>query len=787
MASDRIPTMPQGGSERIPTMPQGGSERIPTMPQGGSERIPTMPQGGSERIPTMPQGGGDRIPTMPQGGSERIPTMPQGADGRIPTAPQQMSAGVSSPGRAPLLTGKLSFTGSRGDEFEIDGGDVISTDSGESQIFGCSMKGSRERFAARILTTVTPSDSIEKRQVRDKVIAFLDSVSHRKDSNILPLIGHGTVKIGEKEHYVEVYPFCKDGDLGRKSGTISYETLCKEVIPAVNSALNEFHKAGFVHRDVKPDNLYYYNGRVVLGDFGITCDLREDGFATDRTKTGTLGYYAPELMSQAAIAPSDYYSFGQTLWTLYSGEMMYHNLLRVYSQYGADEQRDQVNNAMMHNVYYGLDEIPESISFFEVLIRGLLQYDPTERFDYAKVNRWLSGDKGLVKEIRGLEDSKTYSRAFTLLGGECWDNAELAEALNSNWNKAKQLLYDGTLRDFMAMESFELATFIKNIVKEYAYTSDEDKTFYWQDTGLCMLIMHLEKNRRLCWHGMAYERLNDFADLDIFDDTLNANGLMRSGAICEWYQRQKNCSPSVLEALQKLHEFYGEDNVYTAIAMSWLDCFRDLGGEVKYGGCTDLDSLVPRLLESPAVFYGKDPEKGTYDALALVDDTDFLGTMCMWGYYPVIPAFHDCWETKYYERFDKLLEFFDNNTGEETQKKVRAFYNEYGPKGYLKWFCDNLDLYTITGAGCNALAEKAKGSIPQPEDSVQVQRERFIAADTAITQLLHHSEADLFMAGMGMSQTDPFECITSDKLSAMWYFKFLEQEAPIGFKFDAGL
>ena len=805
MDGERIPTMPQG-AERIPTMPQG-AERIPTMPQGG-ERIPTMPQGG-ERIPTMPQGaeriptmphGGERIPTMPQGG-ERIPTMPQGQGGHIPTVPQGAGGAATAPQEkdriafdsksSALVAGKVSFTGTNGNEFEIDGDDIISNDSGESQIYGCTMRGSDEKYVARILTTVTPKDSVEVRRVRDKVIGFLDKISADSSSHILPLIDYGTIKLGNDEKYVEIYPFCEGGDLGRRSGSIGYETLCSDVIPAVNTALHTFHEAGFVHRDIKPDNLYYYKGSVVLGDFGITCDLRDDGFAADRYKRGTLGYYAPELMSQAAIAASDYYSFGQTVWTLYSGSMMYRDLLRMYKNYGIEEQRNQINFAMMQNNYFGLDEIPEKQSFFEVLIRGLLQYDPTQRFGYEQVRRWLDGDKALANEVRGLENNTTYSKAFTLLGGECWDDGELARTLNNNWEQALQLLYDGTLRDFMAMESFETATFIKNIVSQYAYTPDPSMQSYRQDEGLSKLIMYLDKNSRFCWHGRAFTKISEIAYIDLNDHGFNADGLLRSRIACEWYRSQKSHSSSVLDALNEMTDMYCGDEVQYTISLYWLMHFAQLGGDILFMGCRDLDELIPVILEEPAVVYGKrfgsTPPDIKIPPSPLVERIDLLGVLCMWGYSEAVEQMHLNWGKPYNERFELFFEFLDRNTVGEAQARVRRFYHDYGPRSYLTWFAENLDMYTITGAKCNALADELRSALPDSVTSVSEQFAVFSDLEITAAELMEHSECDIYMAQLGLGHTRQDECISSDKLGAMWYFDFLGQPAPLGYKNYLGI
>ena len=417
-----------------PPTPKGTSERIPTVPQSEtSERIPTVPQSEtSERIPTVPQSEtSERIPTVPQSEtSGRIHTVPQsGNSGRIPTVPQQEIAQRIQAGKKVLLRGNVQFESVQGETFIIDGKNVISADSGESEIYSCTSPNHQKPLVAKILKSVTPRDSIIKRKSREKVLEFLNRVSHEVNSHILPLMGYGVVNIEGLEYYAEVYPFCEGGDLGRQQGKIPYAILCEKVIPAVNEALHRFHEAGFVHRDVKPDNLYWYEGEIVLGDFGITCSLRGDEFTIDKTKTGTLGYYAPELMLNEIVPASDYYSFGQTLWTLYKGHMMYSDLLRHYSRMGADEQRARINHAMMSNTYYELDEIRREDSFFEVLIRGLLQYDVVQRFQYEKVKRWLAGDRALAHEIGNYQDAKIFTRALKIFGKECWESEEVAELL----------------------------------------------------------------------------------------------------------------------------------------------------------------------------------------------------------------------------------------------------------------------------------------------------------------------------------------------------------------------
>ncbi len=763
-------------------------ERIPTMPQTSGERIPTMPQTSGERIPTMPQTSGERIPTMPQTSGERVPTMPQNAEnGHIPTMPQQNHSARKNENGL-LLNGIASFQGTNGNLFTVDGTQVISADSGESQIFKAFMQDHDEVFAARILKSITPQSDPERRQTRNKVLAFLDQVSRKPDSHILPLVDYGIITIQDSQYYIEIYPFCPGGDLGRKAGTIDYQELCKKIIPSVNQALHLFHEAGFVHRDVKPDNLYEYNGTIVLGDFGITCDLREDGFAADKFKTGTLGYYAPELMLQAAITASDYYSFGQTLWTLYSGEMMYGGILRRAKSFGVDEQRNQVNVAMMNNTFYGLDEIRKEDAFFEILIRGLLQYDPTKRFDYNKVIRWLSGDRALEHEVTLSVKTETFTRSVDLFGKECWDKKEMAAVLFQNWDKAVRYLYDGYIKDFLASQNFEDARFLDGIMKKYASPPSEEITAAeYKSLGLARAIMYLDNYRSVCWKGNRFYHLQEIGQavqnaMQERKFLSSAVELLTKNLISEWYRHQPMQNKSIQTTLDTIRKLYLKENQFAKyIAFCWLGLFAVPENKpILYQNTKNIDELVQMLLRDQHTLYQTDKK---FQCL-LIDQPELMAVLCMWGYQEAVLELYNQRNALPSERFYQLLTFFEMEVSEENRVLVREFYHDYGPESYLYWLQQNLDLYTFSGAICTSLKSQIASKAIEKQDSLQKQRTAFEELRTLAAELQrYYQEHNFFMAKLGLSQTTDGNYISSDKLSALWGLKFLERTVPVGFKY----
>ncbi|MGW1165856.1 serine/threonine-protein kinase [Streptomyces sp. NPDC002550] len=114
-------------------------------------------------------------------------------------------------------------------------------------------------------------------------------------------------------------------DVLREHGTPDpYEAA--RIGAAVTDALAAAHRAGVLHRDVKPGNiLLERSGRVVLTDFGIaTMDDPGDGSATRLTRSGelvgSLDYLAPERAQGAAPGPpADVWAVGATLYAAVEG------------------------------------------------------------------------------------------------------------------------------------------------------------------------------------------------------------------------------------------------------------------------------------------------------------------------------------------------------------------------------------------------------------------------------------------------------------------------------------
>lgn len=138
---------------------------------------------------------------------------------------------------------------------------------------------------------------------------------------------------GESGHTPYLVMEFVDGEtLGKKierEGALP-EALAIRIIAQVAQGLHRAHKAGMIHRDVKPDNvLLTPEGEAKLADLGLVKEVETD---LNLTRTGrglgTPHFMSPEQFRNAKNADvrCDIYSLGATLYMMVTGDLPFRGL-----------------------------------------------------------------------------------------------------------------------------------------------------------------------------------------------------------------------------------------------------------------------------------------------------------------------------------------------------------------------------------------------------------------------------------------------------------------------------
>ncbi|MFD5511857.1 Stk1 family PASTA domain-containing Ser/Thr kinase [Streptomyces sp. NPDC127051] len=152
----------------------------------------------------------------------------------------------------------------------------------------------------------------------DRFIREAKSVARLAHPNVVAVFDQGTD--GPYTYLaMEYVSGCTLRDVLRERGALQPRAAL-DILEPVLAALGAAHRAGFVHRDMKPENvLIGDDGRVKVADFGLVRSV-DTVTSTTGTVLGTVSYLAPEQIENGVTDTRvDVYACGVVLYEMLTG------------------------------------------------------------------------------------------------------------------------------------------------------------------------------------------------------------------------------------------------------------------------------------------------------------------------------------------------------------------------------------------------------------------------------------------------------------------------------------
>lgn len=193
------------------------------------------------------------------------------------------------------------------------------------------------------------------------------------------------------------------------------EHLARKYFHQLMSGLKAIHDAGFVHRDLKPQNLLLdRNFQLKIADFGHAKELKSENMLMNTHRVGTKGYHAPEQLISPATGNSrrrqqrivmynrkvDIFSCGVILFILVTGHPPFQQALPTDRWFkGLAKKR--------YEQFWKSHSNPNLSPEMKEVLQRLLTYQPSERIliEDALIHPWLSkseliSDRELKSEMK---------------------------------------------------------------------------------------------------------------------------------------------------------------------------------------------------------------------------------------------------------------------------------------------------------------------------------------------------------------------------------------------------
>src|SRR5262245_33120134 len=279
----------------------------------------------------------------------------------------------------------------------------------------------------KVALKVLISENLEDQDVWAK--GEYEALTRLRHPNLARVYNFG--KIGDTRDYFIVSEFIKGIDLYTATEYVHYDEL-NDIVVQICRALEYIHSQGYVHFDIKPDNILVTRHKTVGLKDGSKVQYTDEDHSQNRSTfskpnvkvidfglaekitgsfsfaiKGTLNYLAPEIINGATPDKrADLYSLGVTLYQVTNRDLPFYHEATMSNSLPGQKRSTLFENHMKKH--------PE---YLRTLIMKLLEERPEHRFQGAReVIQFLNRTSGQHFDVETKETQASYLYCAKLVG-----------------------------------------------------------------------------------------------------------------------------------------------------------------------------------------------------------------------------------------------------------------------------------------------------------------------------------------------------------------------------------